>query len=266
VAAAEQERTTITANEGRRVVTADWVITFTFDLDPVIDEMDFWQNELEHVDASVARIPNRGVHVTVYAPGSMPMIEAAEKMAAEVAHVIQAKPTGVEVVNEVEWARRADAPTMPELMSAAEIAEELEISRQRVHQLRETAAFPAPLAELRGGAVWDAAAVRKFASSWERRPGRPKVVRPKPARLQIKTYAPNVIVHSHPNAREVARNPDGGWDVTKPGATRPSAHLQTQAEAVDRARQILRNSGGGELRIRADDGGVRLFEVQAKDN
>jgi hypothetical protein len=26
---------------------------------------------------------------------------------------------------------------------------------QRVHQLRQNAAFPAPLAELRGGAVWD---------------------------------------------------------------------------------------------------------------
>jgi hypothetical protein len=42
-----------------------------------------------------------------------------------------------------------------------------------VHQLRSTAAFPAPLAELRGGAVWDAAAVRKFAREWERKSGRP---------------------------------------------------------------------------------------------
>jgi hypothetical protein len=62
---------------------------------------------------------------------------------------------------------------MPELMSAAEIAVELGVARQRVHQLRSTAAFPAPLAELRGGAVWDAAAVRKFAREWERKPGRP---------------------------------------------------------------------------------------------
>jgi hypothetical protein len=68
---------------------------------------------------------------------------------------------------------RAEAATMPELMSAAEIAELLRISRQRVHQLRRTAAFPAPLADLRGGAVWDAAAVRKFAEEWLRKPGRP---------------------------------------------------------------------------------------------
>lgn len=63
---------------------------------------------------------------------------------------------------------------MPELMSAAEIADELGVSRQRVHQLRELAAFPAPLADLRGGVVWDAAAIRKFAQEWERKPGRPR--------------------------------------------------------------------------------------------
>jgi hypothetical protein len=70
--------------------------------------------------------------------------------------------------------RRAKAPTMPELMSAAEIADALGVRRQRVHQLRQMASFPAPLAELRGGAVWDAAAVRKFAEGWERKPGRPQ--------------------------------------------------------------------------------------------
>jgi hypothetical protein len=81
----------------------------------------------------------------------------------------------MEVVRESEWRRRAEAPTMPELMSAAEIADELGVRRQRVHQLRSLAAFPAPLAELRGGAVWDAAAVRKFAQDWERKPGRPRI-------------------------------------------------------------------------------------------
>ena len=59
-------------------------------------------------------------------------------------------------------------------MSAAEIADELGVARQRVYQLRATTAFPALLAELRGGAVWDAAAVRKFAQDWERKLGRPR--------------------------------------------------------------------------------------------
>lgn len=90
-----------------------------------------------------------------------------------ISEVVGAEPAGVEIVREDEWQRRAAAPTMPELMSAAEIAGELGVARQRVHQLRSTAGFPAPLAELRGGAVWDAAAVRKFAREWERKPGRP---------------------------------------------------------------------------------------------
>lgn len=155
--------------------TSDWVITFTFDVDPSIETMDEWESRLESFDASVAQIPGRGVDVTVYAPGDLTMFDAINKTINEVAHVVQSgPPVGLEVVTELEHARRAEAPTMPELMSAAEIADELGVRRQRVHQLRQNPAFPAPLAELRGGAVWDAAAVRKFKEEWERRAGRPR--------------------------------------------------------------------------------------------
>lgn len=155
-------------------MTADWVITFTFDADPPMETMDCWESALISVDGSVARIPGYGVDVTTYAPGELAMMDAAAKAAGMVGHVVDAKPVGMEVLREPQWRRRAEAPTMPELMSAAEIADELSVSRQRVHQLRELAAFPAPLAELRGGAVWDAAAVRKFAQGWDRKPGRPR--------------------------------------------------------------------------------------------
>lgn len=57
--------------------------------------------------------------------------------------------------------------------------------------------------------------------------------------------------------RDVVHNPDGGWDVEKPGADRASAHLDTQAKAIDRARQIIGNDGGGELRIHGRDGKIR---------
>jgi hypothetical protein len=155
-------------------VTADWVITFTFDADPPMETMDTWETNLEGFDASVARVPGRGVDVTVYAPGDLGLFDALSKMQGEVLHVVGAgQPIAVEIVTQTEHRRRAEAYTMPELMSAAEIADELGISRQRVHQLRSTAGFPEPLADLRGGAVWDAAAVRKFAQTWERKPGRP---------------------------------------------------------------------------------------------
>ncbi|WP_353647408.1 MULTISPECIES: DUF2188 domain-containing protein [unclassified Mycobacterium] len=231
--------------------------------------MDFWENELDELDASVARIPGRGVEVTVYASGDIPMFEAAEKMASAVGHVVHARLVGAEIVSEVEWERRANAPTMPELMSAAEIAEELGITRQRVHQLRSLSSFPAPLADLRGGAVWDAAAVRRFGETWERRPGRPRtvVISPRSIASAERVGVPKVIVEARKggwtvtrgraNSREVVPNADGGWDVKKPGASRASAHVETQAQAVDRARQILRNDGGGELRVHGRDGRIR---------
>jgi hypothetical protein len=153
----------------------DWVITFTYDAEPPMETMDGWQARLENFDGSVARIPGRGIDVTVYAPASLSIPDAIAKTIDEVTHVVEIDaPIGIEVITEHEHARRAEVPTMPELMSAADIAEELGITRQRVHQLRKHAGFPAPLAELRGGAVWDAAAVQKFVDEWERAPGRPR--------------------------------------------------------------------------------------------
>lgn len=57
--------------------------------------------------------------------------------------------------------------------------------------------------------------------------------------------------------RHVVPNPDGGWDIKAPGATRRSGHADTQAAAVDRAREIVRNAGGGEVRIHGRDGRIR---------
>lgn len=159
--------------QGETKVSDDWVVSLTFDVDPSMETMDCWETQLEGLDGSVARIPGRGIQITTHASGGISVIEAAEKMANEVMHIVHAEPVSMEVGREAKWQRRADEPTLPELMSAAEIAEELGISRQRVHQLRRTAMFPGPLADLRGGAVWDAAAVRKFSRDWKRQPGRP---------------------------------------------------------------------------------------------
>jgi hypothetical protein len=58
------------------------------------------------------------------------------------------------------------------------------------------------------------------------------------------------------NRRNVVPNPKGGWDVTR-GGDRASAHTNTQSEAIDRARQIVGNLGGGEVAIHGRDGRVR---------
>jgi uncharacterized protein DUF2188 len=70
----------------------------------------------------------------------------------------------------------------------------------------------------------------------------------------------------HDNDRDVVPNPDGGWDVEKPGASRVSAHTATQAEAIARGREIVHNAGGGELRIHGQDGVIRRSDTIAPGN
>jgi hypothetical protein len=59
------------------------------------------------------------------------------------------------------------------------------------------------------------------------------------------------------NERHVVPNPNGGWDVRKPGSTRASDHADTQRAGIDRARVIVRNTGGGEVVIHRPDGTIR---------
>jgi hypothetical protein len=60
-----------------------------------------------------------------------------------------------------------------------------------------------------------------------------------------------------PNTRFVSPNPEGGWDVNKPGASRASSHHDTQAEAQSAAHRYLHNEGGGELVTQGRDGRIR---------
>ena len=46
----------------------------------------------------------------------------------------------------------------------------------------------------------------------------------------------------------------GGWDVVKERHQRASAHTATREQAINRARQIIRNQGGGEIRIKSERG------------
>ena len=66
--------------------------------------------------------------------------------------------------------------------------------------------------------------------------------------------------------RHVVPNPEGGWDVLKPRANRSSAHLPTQAEAIDRAREIVEGLGGGEVLIHGRDGRIRDSDTIPSDN
>ena len=58
------------------------------------------------------------------------------------------------------------------------------------------------------------------------------------------------------NERHVVPRGDG-WAVVKPGPDQSSGLFDTQQEAIDRAREILRNDGGGELVKHRPDGTIR---------
>lgn len=149
-----------------------WAVTMMFDLDGDIETLGRWEDALEDFDGTVSRVPGEGVMVVAYATGRDPL-KAAMSVREVVTRVLGRQPYSVEVVSEQVHVKRADAPTLPELVSAPEVAEMLGgISRQRVHQLRATASFPQPLYELRTGPIWDARAIRHFAEHWERKPGR----------------------------------------------------------------------------------------------
>jgi hypothetical protein len=68
------------------------------------------------------------------------------------------------------------------------------------------------------------------------------------------------------NDRHIVQNANGGWDVKAPGASRSSAHTDTQAQAIDRGRQIVGNAGGGELNIHGRDGQIRAKDTIAPGN
>lgn len=63
------------------------------------------------------------------------------------------------------------------------------------------------------------------------------------------------------NSRTIQHRDDGQWEVTQPGASRAGAVLPTQREAIDRGREILANSGGGELKIRGLNGTIRAQDT-----
>ncbi|MCR6494512.1 DUF2188 domain-containing protein [Cellulomonas sp. P24] len=60
--------------------------------------------------------------------------------------------------------------------------------------------------------------------------------------------------------RNVVPNRAGGWDV-KGGGKRASAHTDTQAQAIARAKQIVANQGGGEVTISGRNGRFRAKDT-----
>lgn len=152
-----------------------WVVYLTFDVNANEDQLVEYGEFLEGHDGSVANIPGRGVLVTLWVSAPEPLKAAA--WASEFASALVGnQPVGIEVVTEAEHERRAEEPSLPDLVSAPEVGQILGgLSRQRVYQLQSVHGFPEPLYRLRTGPVWDRRAIDTFAREWDRKPGRPSM-------------------------------------------------------------------------------------------
>ncbi|MGI8577764.1 MAG: helix-turn-helix transcriptional regulator [Nocardioidaceae bacterium] len=148
-----------------------WVVTFSYDMTLDEDALTTLGEQLEPLDGSAARIPGHGIDITLWQDGVDP-IKAATVARGQARDLVHREPQAVDVVSSQEHERRAEAPTLPQLVSSPDVAEMLGVSRQRIHQLASTDGFPDPLYRLRTGPVWDAREIEHFARNWDRRPGR----------------------------------------------------------------------------------------------
>jgi Uncharacterized protein conserved in bacteria (DUF2188) len=66
--------------------------------------------------------------------------------------------------------------------------------------------------------------------------------------------------------RYVQPRPEGGWEVVKEGHERAGAVTNRKADAVNRAREIVTNIGGGEVRIKNLDNRFHDSDTQGRRN
>lgn len=63
--------------------------------------------------------------------------------------------------------------------------------------------------------------------------------------------------------RTVSQRDDGTWANKKDGGQRATSLHGTQKQAADAARQNLKNQGGGELKIKNEEGKIRQKDTIA---
>jgi hypothetical protein len=68
------------------------------------------------------------------------------------------------------------------------------------------------------------------------------------------------------NDRTIVKRPDGTWANQRNGAERASGVHETQRAAIDAARQMLQDTGGGELTVQGRDGKFRSKDTIAPGN
>lgn len=108
------------------------------------------------------------------AEGAISAAVAEVRAALEAEHLDHFGPVGANVASSAEMDAELAQDPIPRLVGIAEIARYLRISRQRASMLAKSGVFPPPVTRLAAGPVWLESSIFRFASNWERLPGRPK--------------------------------------------------------------------------------------------
>jgi hypothetical protein len=71
---------------------------------------------------------------------------------------------------------------------------------------------------------------------------------------------------SKPQDRTVSRRDDGNWENKRNDAQRASSVHDTQRDAINAAKDMLTNQGGGELTTKGMDGKIRSKDTLGGGN
>lgn len=117
------------------------------------------------------------VRLTVSNSSPSSAVEVAVDLLTEAAEKVGLGPPSIlslEALTAPALEAQLNEANFPALLGISEIAELLEVNRQRASQIARTQRFPAPVAELAMGPVWTEPSVRRFLDQWTRQPGRPR--------------------------------------------------------------------------------------------
>ncbi len=134
---------------------------------------------LEHLKpfSAVTGFGPRTVDVQMSVDAESPGSAVVKATRAFLTAFVRAKvPTQLEIVAvEAEDAERLDErlkqPDVPDLIGIAELAQILNVSKQRASQLARQRDFPVPYVRLASGPIWKKSNLSLFLEGWMRRPG-----------------------------------------------------------------------------------------------
>lgn len=68
------------------------------------------------------------------------------------------------------------------------------------------------------------------------------------------------------NDRTIFRNSEGTWSNKRNDAERAATRHETQRDAIDAARTMIRNGGGGEVTVKGENGRIRSKDTISPGN